>query len=165
MPVSSTAAPAKLSADGTSRNFAKATPESLQHGQPSEAQSDRGEVPQKTSIAPAATQTSPRGHPKGVQTDRSVAAFAQGLAHEVAVEVGEFLGEKEADLGIAVDREASPSKPDKRFCTACGRRATIGVPKNTQTELSEDDPEDGVLWPKLSAYLYKGPTKHLAMNM
>lgn len=30
MPVSSTAAPAKLSADGTSRDFAKATPESLQ---------------------------------------------------------------------------------------------------------------------------------------
>ncbi|KAF4695040.1 hypothetical protein FOZ60_006162 [Perkinsus olseni] len=48
--------------------------------------------------------------------------------------------------------------------TQCGRRATVGIPKSSQTDLAADDPEDGVLWPKLSAYLYKGPTKHLAAH-
>ncbi|KAF4676041.1 hypothetical protein FOL46_007920 [Perkinsus olseni] len=117
-----------------------------------------------TTTATAVTQTSPRGYPKGVQTERSVAALAQGLAYEVAAGVGEFLAEKEGNSSIEIHREAAPSEPGRRFCTACGRRATVGIPKSSQTDLAADDPEDGVLWPKLSAYLYKGPTKHLAAH-
>ncbi|KAF4741730.1 hypothetical protein FOZ62_025915 [Perkinsus olseni] len=122
----------------------------------------------KSSVAATAaiavTQTSPWGYPKGVQTERSVTALAQGLAYEVAAEVGEFLADKEGQSGIEIHREAAPSEPGRRFCTACGRRATVGIPKSSQTDIAADDPEDGVLWPKLSAYLYKGPTKHLAAH-
>ncbi|KAF4751340.1 hypothetical protein FOZ63_024782, partial [Perkinsus olseni] len=116
--------------------------------------------------------TSPRGYPKGVQTERSVTALAQGLAYEVAAEVGEFLAEKEGDvdvIGSAMSctiqaggsalRKGCNWSPEKElenatglFPVRCGRRAIVGIPKSSQTDLAADDPEDGVLWPKLSAY-------------
>ncbi|KAF4664618.1 hypothetical protein FOL47_005041 [Perkinsus chesapeaki] len=120
---------------------------------------DTGVDPQEVHPVNGCFLTSPRGLPKSVQTEHSITAFAQGLAYEVATEVGQFLEDKGVGRAVEVQREVSPSKPGKRFCTACGRRATVGVPASTQTEASESG--DGTLWPNLSAFLYKAPTKHL----